>query len=156
MSPERFQREFPPLALPAQPLRVDMAGGRIYDPLRHKWVALTPEEWVRQNVTAHMVNSLGYPPQLMANEVGLRLNSRLRRCDTIVWRAGTALPLLIVEYKAPHIALTQRVVEQVMRYNMVFQAPWLMVSNGLSHVWAGVGSAPREGLPAYGELVQKR
>ena len=156
MTPESFINEFPPLALRARQLRVDLLHDKIYDPLRHKWVALTPEEWVRQNVTSHMTLDLGYPAVLMANEVGLRLNGRLRRCDTIVWRAGTGLPLMIAEYKAPHIALTQRVVEQVMRYNMVFHAPWLMISNGLQHVVCGVNSARMERIPGYAELLQNK
>lgn len=42
-------------------------------------------------------------------------------------------PLAIVEYKAPSIRLTQKVFDQIVRYNMVLRVPWLMVSNGLRH-----------------------
>ncbi len=116
------------------PLRRDVATGdvQVYDPLRLKWVKLTPEEDVRQRFTAFMANNLGYPATLMANEVGLRLNSTLKRCDTVVYGRDRR-PVMIVEYKAPSVRLTQKVFEQIVRYNMVLRVPYLTVSNGVSH-----------------------
>lgn len=109
----------------------------IYDPLRSKWLILTPEEWVRQNFVAYLISNLKYPATLMSNEVSLNLNGTLRRCDTLVWdRHGC--PLVIVEYKAPHITISQKVFEQIARYNMIINAPYLMVSNGLSHFCATI------------------
>ena len=105
----------------------------VFDPLRHKAVALTPEEWVRQHFVAYMVRDLGYPPSLMANEVGLRINGLSRRCDTVVWRAGSAEPLMIVEYKAPGVKISQRTFDQIVRYNMVLHARYLTISNGMTH-----------------------
>lgn len=105
----------------------------VYDPLRHKWLVLTPEEWVRQHTVAHLVGDLGYPAALTANEVSLRLNGRLRRCDTLVWQAGSTDPLMVVEYKAPHVTITQQTFDQIARYNMVMKARCLMVTNGLTH-----------------------
>lgn len=108
---------------------------RIYDPLRRKYVALTPEEWVRQMFTKMLVGELGYPAALMANEIGLTLNGTRRRCDTVVFdRAGR--PLVIVEYKAPTVNITQAVFDQIVRYNMVLRARCLMVSNGRRHFCA--------------------
>lgn len=123
-----------PLALPPRELLLERdTQGVIYvfDPLRHKKVVLTPEEWVRQHFVAHLIADLGYPPSLVANEVALDLNGLYRRCDTVVWRQ--AAPLALVEYKAPSVAITRRVFDQIFRYNMVFRAPYLMVSNGLNH-----------------------
>lgn len=105
---------------------------KVFDPLRRKYVALTPEEYVRQHFTAWMTDSLGYPASLMNNEVSLKLNDTSRRCDTVVFRSdGT--PAVIIEYKAPTVAITQNVFDQIARYNMVLQSRFLIVSNGLRH-----------------------
>lgn len=105
---------------------------KVFDPLRRKYVALTPEEYVRQHFTAWMTDSLGYPASLMNNEVSLKLNDTSRRCDTVVFRSdGT--PAVIIEYKAPTVAITQNVFDQIARYNMVLQSRYLIVSNGLQH-----------------------
>ncbi|MDE7407717.1 MAG: type I restriction enzyme HsdR N-terminal domain-containing protein [Muribaculaceae bacterium] len=129
------------LNLPADPhirlARNEQGDNTIYDPLRSKWIIITPEEWVRQHFVAYLIGSLGYPASLMANEVSLQLNGTLRRCDTLVWDRHGA-PLVIVEYKAPHIDITQKVFEQIARYNMVIRAPFLMVSNGLKHFCATI------------------
>lgn len=129
------------LNLPPVRLRVrDDADGvrRVFDPLRQKFVALTPEEFVRQHFTSFMIDHLGYPPALMANEVSLRINNTSRRCDTVVYdRASLATPdssprpLAIVEYKAPEVEITQKVFDQIARYNLVMGAQMLVVSNGL-------------------------
>lgn len=105
---------------------------KVFDPLRKKYIALTPEEYVRQHFTAWMTESLGYPASLMSNEVSLNLNDTLRRCDTVVFRSdGT--PAVIIEYKAPTVSITQKVFDQIARYNMVLHSRFLIVSNGLSH-----------------------
>lgn len=110
----------------------------IFDPLRHKWLVLTPEEWVRQHFIAHLIGDHGYPPHLMANEVAIQLNGLARRCDSVVWRRNDGSPLMIIEYKAPEIELTRRVFDQIVRYNMVLRAPYLIVSNGLTHYCCSV------------------
>lgn len=123
------------LNLPSFDIRTrSMADGsmQVYDPLRRKFVALTPEEWVRQHFVNYLITGKGYRPALMANEVGLRLNGTLRRCDTVVYRRDMT-PTVVVEYKAPDIEITQRVFDQIARYNLVMRADWLIVSNGISH-----------------------
>lgn len=105
---------------------------KVFDPLRSKYVALTPEEYVRQHFIAWMTDDLGYPASLMQNEVSLSLNNTKRRCDTVVFRSDGS-PLVIVEYKAPTISITQNVFDQIARYNMVLQSRYLIVSNGLRH-----------------------
>lgn len=106
---------------------------RVYDPLRKKYVALTPEEWVRQHFVAHLVADLGFQESLLANEVAITLNGTSRRCDTVVYSRRGLRPLAIVEYKAPRVAISQKVFDQISRYNMVLRVPWLIVSNGLGH-----------------------
>lgn len=125
---------FPRLNLPPVQLDIREDAGRIQvmDPLRRKFVALTPEEYVRQHFTAFLADTLGYPRGLMANEVSLTLNGMRRRCDTLVSdRSGK--PLMVVEYKAPSVAVTQEVFDQIARYNIVIGARYLTVSNGLLH-----------------------
>ncbi len=104
----------------------------VFDALRAKYVALTPEEWVRQNFVQFLVRHKGYPAALIANEMQIKLANRTKRCDTVVYNKQLA-PLMIVEYKAPHVAITQEVFEQISRYNYVLRVPYLVVSNGLSH-----------------------
>lgn len=105
----------------------------IYDSLRHRWLMLTPEEWVRQHFVAHLIADRGYPPSLMANEVSINLNGLHRRCDSVVWRNVDCSPLMIIEYKAPSVNITPKVFDQIARYNMALRAPYLIVSNGLRH-----------------------
>ncbi|MDE6479644.1 MAG: type I restriction enzyme HsdR N-terminal domain-containing protein [Muribaculaceae bacterium] len=105
---------------------------KVFDPLRKKYVALTPEEYVRQHFIAWMTDKFGYPASLMRNEVSLKLNDTRRRCDTVVFRSDGS-PSVVVEYKAPTVAITQGVFDQVARYNMVLRSRYLIVSNGMRH-----------------------
>lgn len=123
------------LALPPTSLRTRIAAEgatEVYDPLRRRFVALTPEEYVRQHFTAWLTGHLGYPPSHVANEVSLELNDTRRRCDTLVYD-NHAEPLMIVEYKAPTVRIDQQVFDQIVRYNMVLRARYLTVSNGIHH-----------------------
>lgn len=104
----------------------------IYDALRQKYVALTPEEWVRQHFTMWLINHRGFPRSFMANEVGLTVNGRQRRADTVVFTT-TLQPLMVIEYKNAAVRITQKVFDQIVRYNMVYNAPYLAVSNGMNH-----------------------
>ena len=104
----------------------------ILDPLRKRWVALTPEEWVRQNFVRFLIEDREFPAALMNNEISLTQNGIKRRCDTLVAdRQG--MPLVIVEYKAPTVEISQKTFDQIVRYNMVLRAKYLIVSNGMSH-----------------------
>lgn len=120
--------------IPAAPLRLKEEAGeiKVWDPLREKYVVLTPEENVRQTFTHWLRNELGYPASMMANECGLTVNGTKKRCDTVVFD-HSGHPLMIVEYKAPTVSITQDVFEQIVRYNTKLQARYLVVSNGVSH-----------------------
>lgn len=104
----------------------------IYDPLRRKFIALTPEEWVRQHFVNWLISNKEYPTSLMANEAGIKLNSLTRRCDTVVYNQHLD-PLMIIEYKESNISITQDVFDQVVRYNTVLKVPYIVVSNGVNH-----------------------
>lgn len=113
-------------------LKREASGIKIFDRLRNKYVALTPEEWVRQHFIEFLINDRGFPPSLMGNEVGLTLNSTQRRCDSVLFNArGEAIA--IMEYKAPTVSLSQKTFDQIVRYSMVLNAPYLIVSNGMTH-----------------------
>lgn len=126
---------FPPLNLPDADLRIAKDGNgklKVFDKIRKKYVALTPEEFVRQRFVEWLTNTLNYPSALIANEIGIELNSTHRRCDTVVFRSNGE-PLMIIEYKAPGITVSQEVFDQIIRYNMVLKARYLVVSNGFMH-----------------------
>ncbi len=120
------------LNLPAAPLNIDTSGRvtRVLDPLRRRFVALTPEEWVRQHFVHYLIAFKGYPAGLMGNEVSITLNDTSRRCDTVIYDHHGE-PWMIVEYKAASVTITREVFEQILRYNIVLRAPYLTVSNGL-------------------------
>ena len=131
---------------------------KILDILRQKFVVLTPEEWVRQHFVHFLIEQKGYSKTLMANEVAVTLNGMSRRCDTVVYRQEGMKPLMIVEYKRPDVEITQRVFEQICRYNMVLEVEWLVVSNGLKHYCCQVdikngGYAFMKDIPSYGEIL---
>lgn len=116
----------------AYKLKRDGDSVSIFDPLRRKYVTLTPEEWVRQHFVSFLISCKKYPAGRMGNEISLVVNRQKRRCDTIVYD-GRGEPMTIVEYKAPQVAITQSVFDQIVRYNMVLKVKYLMVSNGLRH-----------------------
>lgn len=126
--------KLPRLNLPDYPVKVRRHGTSyvIMDMLRHKYVELTPEEYVRQRFVLWLVTDMHYPVSLMNNEVGVNVGGVRRRCDTLVFnRDGSHF--MIVEYKAPEVRITQEVFDQIARYNMTLRARYLVVSNGLQH-----------------------
>lgn len=124
-----------PLNLPTADIKIVRKDGRamIFDFLRKRYIALTPEEWVRQNFTYFLVFHKGFPSALLANEVSININGSTRRCDTVLYQREGGIPRLIVEYKAPSIAITQQVFNQISAYNSLLRAEYLIVTNGLSH-----------------------
>lgn len=104
----------------------------IFDILRRRYVALTPEEWVRQHFVHFLTEHMDYPPTLLANEKKLQIGDKVLRADTVVYDTQLK-PRMIIEYKAPTISLTQRVLEQASAYNLLLHVDYLVVSNGLKH-----------------------
>jgi len=136
-----IQPPFHPLNLPVSNLRIQQTarGIKIFDPLRKKWLILTPEEWVRQNFISFLINHKGYKAGLMANEIAITLNGTTKRCDTVIYNT-TLQPLAIIEYKEPKVPITQKVFEQIARYNIVMNVKYLIISNGLKHYCCEVDS----------------
>ena len=128
--------QLPELELPEHPQRLRETDGlrEIWDPIRRQFLKLTPEEWVRQNLRAHLVRDKGYPEQLMQMERGLKLNGMQRRTDLCVYRQSRCV--LLIECKSPSVRLDQKAFDQLSRYNLVIKAPWVLLSNGIHHISA--------------------
>ncbi len=125
------------LNLPAYEFRLRQQQGKqqIFDVIRKKFVALTPEEWVRQNLIAFLIHHQGYSPGLIAVEMPVKVNGLNQRADVVVYnRQGK--PVMIIECKAPSVAVTRAVFDQAARYNMMLKVNYMMVSNGLQHFCA--------------------
>lgn len=123
------------LNLPPYAIKIQEQDGKrtIFDFLRRKYVALTPEEWVRQHFVHFLTEHKDYPAGLLANEVELTIGDKRLRCDSLLYNKEMK-PQMIIEYKAPHITLTQRVFDQITAYNLLLRVDYLIVSNGLQHI----------------------
>ena len=128
----------------------------IFDILRHRFVALTPEEGVRQHFVHYLVDHLHYPAPLMANEVKLSVGNKKLRADTVLYDR-TLRPRMIIEYKAPNIKITRKVFDQILAYNTLLHVEYLVVSNGLSTYCMQTNANDnttkfRDSIPEYKEL----
>lgn len=104
----------------------------ILDSLRKRYVALTPEEWVRQNFIRFLIEEKGYPAAYLAIEKQLNMNGMKKRCDAILYNEH-ALPFLIIELKAPNVAISQATFDQVAVYNAKLKVDFFIISNGIEH-----------------------
>lgn len=122
------------LNLPEYEFRIKKDGAKtlIFDAIRKKFVVLTPEEWVRQNFIRFLKTEKKYPESLMAVEKQISVNGNQRRFDLLVY-SRKGVPVVIVEFKAPAVKITQAAFDQVVRYNMALRVNHVIVSNGLQH-----------------------
>jgi len=104
----------------------------VFDEIRKKFILLTPEEWVRQNVVQFLLNEKKYPKSLTNVEKVIKVNDLTKRYDVVVYNSDGSI-FLLVECKAPHIKITQETFNQIARYNLALKAEHLMVTNGLNH-----------------------
>lgn len=104
----------------------------IFDSFRRRWVALTPEEWVRQNFARYLTEIKHFPPSLVAVERSLRINLHDFRSDIVLY-SKSGNPLAVVECKAPEVKISQQVFDQIARYNLELRVSYLIVTNGLTH-----------------------
>ncbi|MBQ4028049.1 MAG: type I restriction enzyme HsdR N-terminal domain-containing protein [Prevotella sp.] len=128
----------------------------MFDILRRKYVALTPEEWVRQHFVHFLIEHKGYPSSLLANEVSLKIGEKSLRADTVLYDRNLQ-PRMIIEYKAPSIPLTTHVLNQVGNYNRLLHVDYVIISNGLQHYCCKMDYASQrfvllEDIPLYQEM----
>ena len=114
----------------------------VFDMVRNRFVALTPEEWVRQHFIQYLHEVLLYPIELMQVEGAISLNGMTRRCDIVVYDEDVK-PLIIVECKKETIPLSQKVIDQACRYNLVLQVPFLCITNGKQQLCCKVDFAKK-------------
>jgi hypothetical protein len=111
----------------------------IFDPLRKKWLLLTPEEWVRQNFVQYLVKVKNYPADLIAQEKVLQLGELKKRFDILVYDKQHR-PWMMIECKAPEIKLNEGVLQQLLRYHISIPVGFLIITNGaISYGWEKKG-----------------
>ena len=137
--------------------KTQMQEGRpqVFDPLRRRFVALTPEEEVRQKLLYHLVEQLQVPAGLVAVEYSVKVNGLDKRADVVVFDTE-GRPLMVVECKAPTVALDQAVLEQALRYHSALHPRYLLLSNGASTYCLKVEGGTVEAmdhLPDYAEMT---
>lgn len=101
----------------------------IFDEIRKQWLVLTPEEWVRQNFLQYLQQVKNYPASLLAVEKEIHLGELKKRCDILVYNQAHQVHA-IVECKAMHVALDEKVLDQILRYNQTIDCPLLIITNG--------------------------
>lgn len=147
------------LNLPDFQVKIAVTDGKkmVFDPLRRKYVALTPEEWVRQHFVHFLIEHKGYPASLLANEIQLKCGDKVLRADSVLY-SRELQPRMIIEYKAPHIPITQKVFDQISVYNLLLHVDFLVVSNGLEHYICKMDYESKkyvflETIPDYSDLL---
>ena len=147
------------LNLPKYGIKIknDKGHQSIFDVLRRKYVALTPEEWVRQHFVHFLIEHKGYTKALMANEIQLAIGNKKLRCDSVLYDRMLK-PRMIIEYKAPTVSITQKVFDQITIYNMLLHVDYLVVSNGIKHYCCRMDYANQkylflEDIPDYQNLL---
>ena len=143
------------LNFPSYDFRIRNLSGlkEIFDQVRKQWVALTPEEWVRQHAAMWLQQAKKYPASLMAIEKQIKVNGLQRRCDIICYDSA-AHPQVIVECKSPDVEITQDIFDQAARYNLTVGAKYFLLTNGLRHFCCTMNHEIQswnflEELPAY-------
>ena len=112
--------------------RIKEAEGKelIFDEVRKRWVKLTPEEWVRQNMIQFLLQTMHYPAALLSIEKEIRLGELRKRCDIIIYKDVN--PWIIIECKEPNVPLSQSTLQQILRYHLALPVPYLCLTNGNS------------------------
>lgn len=146
------------LNLPKYEPRIDKRDGKlvIFDPIRKKWVVLTPEEWVRQHFVNYLIVNLGYPRSKLRVESGVSYNNLPKRSD-IVFYDMELKPLVLIECKAASVKIDQKTFDQLGMYNKTLGAKYMIATNGLVHYACYKSATQNEfkfmkEIPAYADL----
>ena len=140
------------LNYPSYPFKIKKEGNkdRIFDPIRQSWVLLSPEEWVRQNMLQYLVQTLHYPAALIAVEKSIQLGELTKRFDILVYKNN--LPWMIIECKEAMVAINESTLSQILQYQQVLGAQFLVMSNGHTTIGAKIESGKLhilQSLPDY-------
>ena len=148
-----------PLSLPAYPARIREAGAKkqIFDPVRKKFIALTPEEWVRQHFLNFLIHEKKYPSGLISLEKGLKYNSLAKRTDILIHDLKGS-PVMLIECKAFSVKISQKVFDQAATYNLSLGVKYLILTNGITHFCCSLDHEKKqyhfhEGIPEWNEIA---
>ncbi len=149
------------LNLPTYPVKTRQTGEKteIFDPIRRRYIVLTPEEWVRQQFIRYLISEKKYPETLISIEKGIKVNQMYKRFDAVI-SDQTGEPVVLIEFKSPNVRITQKTFEQVAAYNIRLQVQYLIVSNGLKHYCCSVDHEKKtfsflDDIPDFSVLTTK-
>jgi len=126
---------------------------QIFCEWRHRWVRLTPEEWVRQQLLHRLVEQLDYPASLIAVEQAINVGEAKKRCDAVIYDRQMN-PLMVIECKAETVPLTQKTLDQAITYNRKLNVPFLMLHNGVQTICIHGTNHYTSGFPRYTDLLR--
>ena len=126
---------------------------QIFCEWRHRWVRLTPEEWIRQQLLHRMVNEGAYPASLIAVEQAITVGDVRKRCDAVVYDSAMQ-PLVLIECKAETVSLTQKTLDQAITYNRKLNVPYLLLCNGAQTIFVNGNDIYTSGFPRYADLLR--
>ena len=119
-----------PIAYPPPAFSMRQTDGKdwLFDPIRKKWVVITPEEWVRQNFIQYLTQTLQYPASCIAVEKGLQLGEMQKRLDIMVYKQHQ--PWMLIECKEPNTPLSEKTMQQVLAYQASIPCTYIILTNG--------------------------
>ena len=135
--------------------RVEKNKRYFFDPIRKRYLLITPEEEVRQWIIHYLINNLGYPLTNIAVEKQISYLNRKKRFDVLIYKHGT--PRLLIECKAPNVPINQATLNQIATYNFTLNVPYLLLTNGANQLCCHVNSEAKtyvflEAIPPYKSL----
>jgi hypothetical protein len=136
------------IAFDKYPVKINR--NKVFDPVRKKWIGITPEELVRQHFIQYLLLEKKYPVSLMKMEHGIIYNKLNKRGDIVIY-SHTGMPMILIECKAPTIFLDEDVLMQALRYNIKLKAPYLVLSNGIQTICFH-HSVQCEAIPEYNRV----
>ena len=138
---------------PEYPFKIQKEAGKdqIFDPLRKSWVVLTPEEWVRQNFIQYLIQVKNYPSTLIAIEKTIQLGELKKRFDIIVYKNDN--PWLLIECKEANVPITVKTLEQILQYQQVVEADYLVMTNGHTTYGAKIETGKLHYLQSLPEYI---
>jgi Type I restriction enzyme R protein N terminus (HSDR_N) len=141
------------LNYPSYPFKIKPIAGKdqIFDPFRKTWIVLTPEEWVRQNVLQYLVQVANYPAPLIAVEKEIKLGELAKRFDIVVY--NNDIPWMIIECKEANVKINETTMHQILQYQQVLSAQYLIVTNGHETLGTKIESGKLQALQNFPEYL---
>ena len=141
------------LIYPTYPFKIQSVAGKdqLFDPFRKSWIILTPEEWVRQHILQYLVQVCKYPSAMIAVEKTIQLGELNKRFDIVVFKQDK--PWMIIECKEARVAISEKTIHQILQYQQVLVAEYLIVSNGHETYGAKIESGKLHALQIFPDYL---